>query len=59
MQNVLKRKNMYFDEKICKIYSFGPVCVIKIYNFFFILLPFKNINYFNMNISRMSVGIFT
>ena len=26
MQNVLKRKHMYFDE----IYSFGPVCVIKI-----------------------------
>ena len=30
-QNVLKRKNMHFDEKFYEIYSFGPVCFIKIY----------------------------
>ena len=32
MQNVLKRKNVYFDEKIGEIYvySFGLVCFIKI-----------------------------
>ena len=25
MQNVLKQKYMYFDEKLCEICSFGPV----------------------------------
>ena len=31
MQNDLKRKNMYFDEKLCKINSFGRDCFIKMY----------------------------
>ena len=27
MQNVLKRKNIFFYEKVCEIYSFGPIYV--------------------------------
>ena len=39
MQNVLERKHMYFEEKICEIFSFGPAsfgyAYQKIINFFF------------------------
>ena len=31
IQNVLKRKNMCFDEKICEIYSFGPVSRFRLF----------------------------
>ena len=30
MQNVLKRKNMFFDENLCAIYLFGPDSFINI-----------------------------
>ena len=34
MQNVLKPKNMYFDEKICKICSHGPVLSFRLSGIF-------------------------
>ena len=31
MQNVLKLTNMYFDENICEVYSFGRVLSFRLF----------------------------